>query len=141
MNRTLFDDYIARFNRKDFTAFNDYIAEDLHMQNGTLEVNGRQSMKAHYAKIWQDFTEELFPSDFVFSDENAAIRMYTRFTAEHDAPNSLFGPVSAGTRFEFRGVISYRLNADGQFCDILVAYNSFRRIDVGGTVAELGIPH
>jgi hypothetical protein len=141
MQTAAFDDYIARFNRRDVTAFEDYLADDMHMKNGTLEFDGAQGMKDHYAKIWSTFREELAPTDFVGSDTNVAIRMVTYFTAERDDPESLFGPVTEGDRFEFRGVISYRLNTDGRFADILVAYNSFTSIRRDGTVTELGIPH
>lgn len=141
MNRTAFDDYISRFNRRDATAFDDYLADDLHMQNGTLEFDGIQGMKDHYAKVWSSFSELLEPSDFVGSDTNVAIRMITHFTAERDDPDSLFGPVVEGERYLFQGVISYRLNAAGKFSDILVAYNSFKSIRRDGTVIELGIPH
>jgi len=141
MDKAAFDDYIARFNRRDETAFEDYLADDMHMQNGTLEYTGVQGMKDHYARIWSTFREELAPTDFVGSDTNVAIRMVTYFTAERDDPESVFGPVQEGDRFEFRGVISYRLNAEGKFADILVAYNSFTGIRRDGTVTELGIPH
>lgn len=141
MNQTQFDDYIARFNRRDATAFDDYLADDMHMKNGTLEYTGVQGMKDHYAKIWATFEEHLEPTDFVGSETNAAIRMVTFFTAERDNAESVFGPVVKGDQFVFRGVISYRLNAEGKFQDILVAYNSFTSIRVDGTVTELGIPH
>lgn len=141
MQKHTFDDYITRFNHRDDSAFEDYLADDMHMQNGTLEFRGIQGMKDHYAKIWSTFTEELAPTDFVGSDTNAAIRMVTYFTADRDDPESLFGPVVKGDRFEFRGVISYRLDADDKFADILVAYNSFTSITVDSTVTELGIPH
>lgn len=141
MQKQQFDDYIARFNRRDDTAFEDYLADDMHMKNGTLEYDGVQGMKDHYARIWSTFEERLEPSDFVGSDTNVAIRMVTHFTAERDDPDSVFGPVLAGDRYEFRGVISYRLNDEGRFADILVAYNSFTAIRRDGTVTELGIPH
>ena len=141
MDNQRFNDYIARLNRRDDTAFDDYLAEDVHVKNGTLEYTGVQGMKDHYAKIWPTFTEALEPTDFVGSDANVAIRMVTYFTADRDDPDSLFGPVVHGDRFEFRGVISYRLNAEDKFSDILVAYNSFTSIRVDGTVTELGIPH
>ena len=141
MNKTQFDDYIDRSNRRDETAFDDYLAEDMHMKNGTLEFDGVQGMKDHYAKIWSSFKEELAPTDFVGSDTNVAIRMVTYFTAERDDAESTFGPVVEGDRFEFRGIISYRLNEEGKFADILVAYNSFTSIRRDGIVTELGIPH
>jgi hypothetical protein len=141
MDKATFDDYIARFNRQDDTAFDDYIAEDMHMKNGLLEFTGVDGMKEHYQLIWRDFDEELFPTDFVSSDTNVAIRMFTRFTAIHDADDALFGSVKKGDRFEFRGVISYQLNAEGKFADVLVAYNSFTSIPIDGPPVELGIPH
>lgn len=141
MRKELFDDYIARFNARDATTFEDYLARDVHVQNGTLEYTGVQAMKDHYAKIWPTFEEVLEVSDFLGSDSNVAIRMLTHFTAERDDPASLFGPVVVGDRFEYKGVISYRLNEDGRFQDILVAYNSFTSISVDGVVRELGIPH
>jgi hypothetical protein len=141
MDEATFGDYIARFNRRDTTAFEDYLADDMHMKNGTLEYDGVQGMKDHYAKIWSTFTEELFPTDFTSSEGNVGIRMHTRFTADRDDPESLFGPVAKGDRFEFRGVISYRVDGAGRFADILVAYNSFTGIAKDGTRTELGIPH
>jgi len=141
MREEQFADYIARFNRQDKTAFEDYLADDMHMKNGTLEYTGVQGMKDHYAKIWSTFKEELAPTDFVGSDTNVAIRMVTYFTAQRDDPDSVFGPVQSGDRFEFRGVISYRLDEQGKFSDILVAYNSFTGTTRDGAVTEYGIPH
>lgn len=141
MDQALFDDYIARFNQRDPTAFEDYLAADMHMQNGTLQFDGVQGMKDHYARIWSTFREELFPTDYSADDLNVGIRMYTLFTAERDDPDSLFGSVREGETFEFRGVISYRLDHDGKFADILVAYNSFTATKRDGRRVEMGLPH
>lgn len=140
MNRETFDNYIRRFNARDRTAFDDYIAPGLHMQNGTLHFDGRQGMKDHYALIWASFSEELTVERFVSDTDTVAIQMWTHFTALADNPESLFGPVSKGESFDFRGLIMYRL-ADGQFADIKVAYNSFTHTDMHGATTELGIPH
>lgn len=140
MERTRFDEYIRRFNERDDTAFDDYLDPDMHMQNGTLEFTGVQGMKDHYARIWPTFREELFPDRFVSDDRQLATRMRTLFTATRDDPSSLFGPVTAGETFEFRGVILYTLR-DDRFSDILVAYNSFVHTDAAGVRRDLGIPH
>ena len=105
MQKERFDEYIRRFNERDDTAFDEFLTPDMHMQNGTLEYTGVQGMKDHYARIWSSFKEDLYPDRFVSDDEHLAIRMYTRFTAERDDPESLFGPVTRGETFEFRGVI------------------------------------
>lgn len=40
MNRATFDDYIARFNARDPSAFEEYIADDMEMLNGALRLTG-----------------------------------------------------------------------------------------------------
>jgi hypothetical protein len=135
-----FDDYIRRFNERDTTAFDEYLDPHMHMQNGTLEFDGVQGMKDHYAKIWPTFTEWLRVDQFVSDNDSVAIKMYTLFTADRDDPHSLFGPVRAGETFEFNGVILYALK-DDRFARILVAYNSFVFTDLAGTRTDLGIPH
>lgn len=141
MERTRFDEYIARFNAQDLTALDDFIAEDLDMVNGTLRIRGRDGMKDHYRLIWADFTEALTVENFVSNDEHVAIRMWAHFTATRDNPEALFGPVSAGDCFDFRGLILYWLDAEGRFERIQVAYNSFSSTPLGGATVELGIPH
>lgn len=143
MQEARFMDYITRFNERDETAFEDYLNDDVHVKNGTLEFDGVDGMKAHYAKIWKDFDEHLIVSDFTTDgdpDGHVAIRMATDFTALHDAPDALFGSVRKGDRFRFEGVIMYRLRGD-KYTSILVAYNHFFSIPVGGDKVDLGIPH
>ncbi len=142
MDRSRFDDYIRRFNAEDDTAFDDYLAPDLHMKNGTLEFDGVAGMKHHYRDlIWPHFTEVLTVPRFVSDEKTVAIQMNTLFTARRDHPETLFGAVAAGETFEFDGVIMYDLAEDGRFRDILVAYNSFVHTTADGTRRDLGIPH
>jgi hypothetical protein len=141
MERARFDEYIRRFNAEDETAFDEFIAPDMRMLNGGLEFTGVEGMKAHYAKIWAGFREELHVERFVSDDETLAIRMWTHFTARHDDPDSLFGPVRAGETFDYRGLIMYHLAPDGRFQQIQVAYNSFTHTKLDGTAIEMGIPH
>lgn len=140
MERARFDQYIARFNAADPTGFEEFIADDMHMINGTLEFHGVEGMKAHYAKIWQTFTERLTVGRFTSDDDHIAIEMDARFEALRDDPDSTFGPVVKGEGFEFRGLIMYDV-VDGKFARIRVAYNSFSHIHPDGTVEEMGIPH
>lgn len=142
MDASHFHEYIRRFNEEDDTAFDDYLAPDVHVKNGTLEFTGIDGMKNHYRElIWPDFVERLTVPRFVSSDGRAAIQMNTLFTARHDADESLFGPVKKGETFEFDGLIMYEIDDAERFRDILVAYNSFVYTDVEGTRKDLGIPH
>ena len=140
MNRETYDDYIRRFNAQDMTTFDAYIAPNLKITNGTLELHGLQGMKDHYARIWKTFTEELHIERFVSDEVTLAVQMWTHFTALADDSDSPFGPVKAGETFDYRGVIMYQIE-DGKFTDIKVAYNSFTYTNLEGKVVDLGIPH
>jgi hypothetical protein len=142
MQKTRFREYIRRFNEEDDTAFDDFLARDMHMKNGTLEFDGVDGMKHHYRDlIWPHFVECLTVPRFVSDEKTAAIQMNTLFTAKHSADDTLFGPVRKGETFEFDGVIMYRLDDTDRFSDILVAYNSFVHTDIEGQQRDLGIPH
>lgn len=142
MDETRYREYIRRFNEEDDTAFDDYLAPEMHMKNGTLEFTGVDGMKHHYnVSIWPHFVELLTVPRFVASDSRLAIQMNTLFTAKHDADETIFGPVREGETFEFDGLIMYELDDTDRFIDILVAYNSFVYTDVDGNAKDLGIPH
>lgn len=141
MKRADFDNYIRRFNAEDPGAFDDYLSPDVRMVNGTLELNGVDEVKEHYARIWRAMRESLDVERFVSDEQTIAIQMYTHFEVRADDPDSPFGQIKAGETFEFRGLIMYRLRADGKFADIKVAYNSFIYTSLDGTATDLGIPH
>jgi hypothetical protein len=141
MRRAEYDEYIRRFNEEDPTAFDDYIAPDMRMLNGALEFRGIEGMRDHYERrIWPFFREELNVLRFVGDDDSLAVQMWAGFIPKQDAADTLFGPVVAGERFDFRGLILYELDG-GRFRSITVAYNSFAHTDASGARHELGIPH
>lgn len=140
MTKERYMEYIKRFNAQDMSAFDDFIAPDLHMINGTLEYRGVQGMKDHYAKIWGRFTEDLAIEKFISNDDHIAVQMWAHFTVLEEDEESLFGPVKEGENFDFRGLILYDLE-NGKFKRIRVAYNSFSFTNQQGEVTELGIPH
>jgi hypothetical protein len=140
VNRSRFDDYIRRFNAQDVAAFEEFLGEDMLMTNGTLEFIGIQAMKDHYARIWGTFTERLTVGRFVSDADHVAIEMDAHFEAQHDDPESMFGPVTKGECFDFSGLIMYDV-VDDQFAKIRVAYNSFLHTAPDGSVTSLGIPH
>ena len=141
MDRADFDTYIARFNTEDPGAFETYMAADVRMLNGTLELSGVEEVKAHYARIWGAMRESLDVERFVSDADTVAIQMHTHFEVRADDPASPFGEIRAGESFDYHGLIMYRLRADGKFGDIKVAYLSFIYTDLEGTATDLGIPH
>lgn len=142
MEESRFREYIQRFNIEDDTAFDDYLAPNVHVKNGTLEFTGVDGMKHHYmVNIWPHYVEKLTVPRFVSDAGTAAIQMNTLFTARRDADETIFGPVKAGETFEFDGVIMYQIDESNRFSDILVAYNSFVYTNTAGERRDLGIPH
>jgi hypothetical protein len=140
MNRSDFDDYVRRFNAEDATAFRSYLAPDVTVQNGGLQLYGVQAMIDHYAKIWGRFRETLQVQRFVCDGATLAVELRTHFEALVDDPESLFGPVRAGECFDYHGLVMYRIE-DGRFKDIKVAYLEFMHTDLQGACTPLGIVH
>jgi hypothetical protein len=141
VERSQFDEYIRRFNEEDPGAFEDYMAPDVRMLNGTLVINGVAEVKQHYGKIWGAMRESLHVQRFVSDTDTVAIQMHTHFEVLADDAASPFGQIQTGETFDFHGLIMYRLREDGKFADIKVAYNSFIYTSVDGTATDLGIPH
>lgn len=140
MDRARFDDYIARFNAEDETAFEDYLCPDMQMLNGALRFEGIEGMKHHYkALVWPHFVETLNVLRFLSNEAHVAVELWTRFTARNRA-DTLFGPVEKGELFDYRGLILYDLRG-GRFASITVAYNSFVNTKPDGSTRDMGMPH
>ena len=141
MDRARFDDYVARFNAEDATAFDDYLSPEVAVQNGGLHYRGVQGMKDHYGRIWGTFRETLNVQRYVADAHSAAVHLKTHFEALKDADTSPFGPVRRGECFDYDGVVFYDLDASGRFSRILVSYLSFTRTGVDGVTHSLGLAH
>jgi SnoaL-like domain len=141
VERARFDEYIRRFNAEDPGAFEDYMAPDVRMLNGTLLLNGVGAVQEHYARIWGTMRESLNVERFVSDARTVAIQMHTHFEVLADAAASPFGQIRAGETFDFHGLIMYRVRAYGKFADVKVAYNSFVYTGLDGVATDLGIPH
>jgi hypothetical protein len=141
VERADFDTYIRRFNAEEPGAFEDYMAPDVRMLNGTLLLRGVAEVKAHYGKIWAAMRESLNVERFVSDADTVAIQMHTHFEVRQDDPASPFGAIRVGETFDYHGLIMYRLATDGRFADVKVAYLSFIYTDLDGKATDLGIPH
>ena len=107
------------------------------MHSGIIRALSLLSVVSGAGLLGQPAVAERFVSD----EQTIAIQMYTHFEVRADDPDSPFGQIRAGETFEFRGLIMYRLRADGKFADIKVAYNSFIYTSLDGIATDLGIPH
>ncbi len=141
MHRSRYDEYIARFNAEDTTAFDEFIAPDMKMLNGALEFEGIEGMRDHYEnRIWPHFVETLNVLRYVSDETVLAVRMWTRFTAKR-AATTLFGDVEKGELFDYRGVVLYDIDQTNRSSSITVAYNSFVNTKLDGRVHDMGMPH
>lgn len=141
MDRARFDEYIRRFNAEDATAFDDFLAPEVTVQNGRLHYSGVAGMKAHYAQIWGRMKETLTVRRFVCDGQTLAVWLETRFDVLMDDPATLFGSVRSGERFDYSGLVMYQIDDSGRFGDIKVAYFDFVRTDLNGVPHSLGIVH
>jgi hypothetical protein len=141
VKRSEFDLYIGRFNAEDPGAFDDYMAPDVRMVNGTLTLDGVGSVKEHYARIWGAMRESLHVARFVSDATTAAVQMHTHFDVRADDDESPFGEIRVGEAFDFYGLIMYRIGGNGKFTDVTVAYNRFMYTALDGVATDLGIPH
>lgn len=141
ITRERFDEYITRFNACDATAFEDFLTDDMQMRNGNLRYTGVQGMKDHYAKIWKLMKETLHVRNFVSGDGVLAVELYTLFEVLKDTDDSPFGPIKKGEKFEYEGLIMYRVTDEGKFSDIKVSYLDFARTFLNGEKKSLGIAH
>lgn len=141
MDRARFDEYIRRFNAEDATAFDEFLAPDVTVQNGRLRYGGVQGMKDHYARIWGRMKETLVAKRFVSDGETLAVRLETHFEVLVDDPATVFGSARRGECFDYSGLVMYEINGDGKFQDVKVAYFDFVRTDLNGVRHSLGIVH
>ncbi|MFO1402338.1 MAG: nuclear transport factor 2 family protein [Steroidobacteraceae bacterium] len=140
MDRPAYDRYLARFNRCDPTAFDDYMTPDARMINGGLEMRGIAAIQDHYQnKIWPFFEETVTVERFVLDGSTLAARLWTHFVARNDA-DTVFGAVKKGEMFDYRGLVMYEI-VGGRFARIDVSYLTFSRTTVDGKTTLLGLPH
>lgn len=140
MDRASFDEYVRRFNAEDPTAFDEFLAAGVTVQNGGLHFSGRQGMKDHYAKIWGRLKETLRVQRFVCDGDTLAVHLHTHFEALVDDGHTLFGSIRKGECFDYDGIVMYRLDG-GLLADIKVSYLSFIKTDLNGIQHSLGLVH
>jgi hypothetical protein len=139
MLRSRYDDYVQRFNDKDPSAFDDFYAPDVRMQNGMVVMEGLGTIKENYSRLWSAFDDTLEVERWLSDGDLLTVQMHTTFRAITDEADTVFGPVATGDVLEYRGLILYELEQD-QFTDIVVAYNQLMFTRTDGRREELGVP-
>ncbi|HTY94101.1 MAG TPA: nuclear transport factor 2 family protein [Steroidobacteraceae bacterium] len=115
MNKQLFGDYIASFNRDDFEGFSKYYAPDVVLQLGTRKtLHGRQAIIDFYREVKARIRETLVIRTVVADEEGLAAEVATEFHALEDWPDFIAGPIRKGESIHIVSWVFYTI-VDGRF--------------------------
>jgi SnoaL-like domain len=118
MNKQLFGEYIASFNRDDFEGFSKYYADDVVLQLGTRKtLRGRQAIIDFYREVKVRIRESLEIRTVIADDEGLAAEVATEFHALEDWPDFIAGPIRKGESIHIVSWIFYSI-VNGRFQSI-----------------------
>ena len=87
MNKRLFAEYIASFNRDDFEGFGKYYADDVVLELGKRKtLRGRQAILDFYREVKSKIRETLVIRNVIADEAGLAAEIATEFHALEDWP-------------------------------------------------------
>jgi hypothetical protein len=115
MNKQLFGEYIASFNRDDFEGFSKYYADDVVLELGKRKtLHGRQAIVDFYREVKSKIRETLVIRNVVADDAGLAAEIATEFHALVDWPDFIAGPLLKGESIHIVSWIFYTI-VNGRF--------------------------
>jgi hypothetical protein len=118
MNKQLFADYIACFNRDDFAGFGKYYADDVLLELGRKkQLHGRRAILDFYREVKARVRETLEIRNVIMDEQGLAAEIATEFHALEDWPDFIAGPMKKGESIHILSFVHYRLR-DGKFAHI-----------------------
>jgi ketosteroid isomerase-like protein len=97
MNKQLYREYIAAFNRDDFDGFSKYYAEDVVLNLGNRRtIHGRQGIIDFYREVKAKIRETLEIRNIVADEDGLAAEVATEFHALQDWPDFIAGAIRKG---------------------------------------------
>jgi hypothetical protein len=97
MNKQLYAEYIAAFNRDDFEGFSKYYAEDVVLNLGNRKtIRGRQGIIDLYREVKARIRETLVIRNIVADEDGLAVEVATEFHALEDWPDFIAGAIRKG---------------------------------------------
>ena len=115
MNKQLFGEYIASFNRDDFEGFSKYYADDVVLQLGTRRtLLGRQAIIDFYREVKARIRETLIIRTVVADEAGLAAEVATEFYALEDWPDFIAGPIRKGESIHIVSWVFYTI-VNGRF--------------------------
>ena len=125
MNRAQYDDYIGKFNARDYDGVCDYYAEPMNMDFFGVSLKSRDTMKRFYGFLHDHVKESAHVLNFASSDTLTAVDAIVRveglrdLDAETLAAQGMpqFFPIKAGEVQEMRQFIFYAIT-DGKIAKV-----------------------
>jgi SnoaL-like domain len=115
MNKQLFGEYIASFNRDDFEGFSKYYADDVVLELGKRKtLHGRQSIVDFYREVKSRIRETLIIRTVIADEAGLAAEVATEFYALEDWPDFIAGPIRKGESIHIVSWIFYTI-VNGRF--------------------------
>jgi hypothetical protein len=97
MNKQLYAEYIAAFNRDDFEGFSKYYADDVVLNLGNRKtIHGRQGIIDFYREVKSRIRETLVVRNIVADQDGLAVEVATEFYALEDWPDFIAGAIRKG---------------------------------------------
>lgn len=113
MNKQLFAEYIAAFNRDDFEGFSKYYADDVVLHLGTRKtLHGRQAIIDFYREVKARIRETLVIRTVVADEAGLAAEVATQFHALEDWPDFIAGPILKGHSIHIVSWVFYTIVND-----------------------------
>jgi hypothetical protein len=117
MNRAQYDDYIGKFNARDYDGVCDYYAEPMKMDFFGVSLKSRDDMKRFYGFLHDHVKESAHVLNFASSDTLTAVDAIVRVEGIRDLdPETLAAhgmrqlfPIKAGEVQEMRQFIFYTI--------------------------------
>ena len=118
MNKELFSDYIASFNRNDFEGFGRYYAEDVLFELGRKkQLRGRAAILDFYREVKSKVRETLEIRNVICDGEGLAAEIATEFYGLVDWPDFIAGRLMRGESIHILSFVHYKIR-DGKFVHI-----------------------
>jgi SnoaL-like domain len=118
MNKQLFGEYIASFNRDDFEGFSKYYADDVVLELGKRKtLHGRQAIVDFYREVKAKIRETLVVRTVIADETGLAAEVATEFYALTDWPDFIAGPIRKGESIHIVSWIFYTI-VNGRFAHI-----------------------
>jgi SnoaL-like domain len=118
VDKRLFADYIASFNRDDFEGFGKYYADDVVLELGKRKtLRGRQAILDFYREVKSKIRETLVIRNVIADEAGLAAEIATEFHALADWPEFIAGPIRKGESIHIVSFVHYSI-VNGRFAHI-----------------------